>query len=157
MSVPADRTVRAVCHRCGGPKKGPLIPCKTCSFTPTGEERPIAWLFSAHHLTDAELDETTARILAGEQPDPSKALSDGARVAMGAAPLTDDARRPLRTGTLILIGLGNLLLTPLLGFAFWFGLIEERPRAARQALTITLPMSLALALVWLVVVASQRL
>ena len=41
MSVPADRTVRAVCHRCGGPKKGPLIPCKTCSFTPTGDPRSL--------------------------------------------------------------------------------------------------------------------
>lgn len=153
---PADQTIAAVCHRCGGDKKGPLVPCKSCGFTPTGDERPVAWLFSGHHLDADELIEAAQRVRAGDRPEPSKALREQARVGMGAAPLTDAAKEPLGTGSLLLLGLGNLLLTPLAGYAVWFGLREERPRAARQALTVTLPISAALGIAWVVFVASQR-
>lgn len=153
----ADQIVAAICHRCGGDKRGPLVPCKTCGFTPTSDERPVAWLFSAHHLDTDELLEAARRVRSGDRPEPSKALREEARVGMGAAPLTDAAKEPLRPSTLLLIGLGNLLLTPLAGYAVWFGLREERPRAARQALTLTLPISAALGLAWVVFVASQRI
>jgi hypothetical protein len=153
---PADQKIAAVCHRCGGDKKGPLVPCKSCGFTPTGEERPVAWLFSGHHLDADELIEAAQRVRAGDRPEPSKALREQARVGMGAAPLTDAAKEPLGTGWLLLLGLGNLLLTPLAGYAVWFGLREERPRAARQALTVTLPISAALGIAWLVFVAGPR-
>ena len=133
------------------------MPCKTCSFTPTGDERPVAWLFSAHHLAVDELLEAAKRVRAGDRPEPSKALRGQARVGMGAAPLTDTAKEPLGTNSLLMLGLGNLLLTPLAGYAVWFGLREERPRAARQALLLTLPMSAALAIAWVMFVASQRL
>jgi hypothetical protein len=43
----------------------------------------------------------------------------------------------------VLLSLGNLLLTPLLGFAIWFR-ARGRP-AGRQALVVTLPCSLLLA------------
>ena len=49
-------SVKAVCHRCGGPKKGPFVPCKTCGFVPVGDERPIAWLFGLDYLTEEEID-----------------------------------------------------------------------------------------------------
>ncbi len=155
-SIPPDRAVRALCHRCGAEKGGPLVPCKGCGFTPTGEERPIAWLFSAHHLTGEELDHAAARVKAGERPEPGRALRDDARRAMGAAPLTDAAKAPLGAGWLLVLGLANLLLTPMAGLAVWFGLREERPRAARQALVVTLPISAALAVAWAVYVVSQR-
>lgn len=154
---PADQTIAAVCHRCGGSKKGPLVPCKSCGFTPTGEDRPVAWLFSAHHLDAEELADAAKRVRSGEQPEPSRSLREQARHAMGAAPLTDAAKTPFGAGWLLLLGIGNLMLTPLVGYAVWFGLREERPRAARQALALTLPISAALGIAWVVFVASQRL
>ena len=154
---PADQTIDAACHRCGGDKRGALVPCKTCGFTPTGDERPVAWLFSAHHLSADELLEAAQRVRAGDRPEPSRALREAARVGMGAAPLTDAAKEPLGAGSLLLLGLGSLLLTPLAGYAVWFGLREERPRAARQALTVTLPISAALGMAWVMFVVSQRL
>ncbi|MEC8422892.1 MAG: hypothetical protein VX000_03880 [Myxococcota bacterium] len=154
---PADQTIAAVCHRCGGNKRGPLVPCKTCGFTPTGEERPVAWLFSGHHLDSDELADAAQRVRAGDRPDTSRELRAQARSAMGAAPLTDAARTPFGAGWLLLLGIANLMLTPLVGYAVWFGLREERPRAARQALALTLPISAVLGVAWVVLVASQRL
>ena len=154
---PADHLVPAVCHRCGGAKKAPLVPCKECGFTPTGPERALAWLFSEHHLDAGELEEAARRVRTGERPDPSRALQADARAAMGAAPLTDRGARPLPPRTLLLVGLGNLLLTPLAGYAIWFGLREPRPVAARQALSVTIPVSTALALAWLAMVLGPRL
>ena len=148
--------VPAVCHRCGGSKKAPLVPCKSCGFTPTGSERPLAWLFSEHHLEPDELEEAADRIRAGERPDPSRALQAQARAGMGAAPLTETRGVPLPPGSLLLLGIGNLLLTPLAGYAVWFGLREERPVAARQALAVTIPVSAALALAWVTLVVSQQ-
>lgn len=149
--------VPAVCHRCGGTKKAPLVPCKECGFTPTGPDRALAWLFSENHLDAAELREAAQRIRAGERPDPSRALQAEARAGMGAAPLNDRGARPLPPRTLLLVGLGNLLMTPLTGYAVWFGLREDRPVAARQALAVTVPVSAALALAWLAMVLGQHL
>ena len=133
------------------------MPCKGCGFTPTSEERALAWLFSGHHLDADELEEAARRVRTGERPDPSRALQAEARASMGAAPLADRAARPLPPRTLLLVGLGNLLMTPLAGYAVWFGLRESRPVAARQTLSITLPVSAALALAWLAMVLGQQL
>ena len=74
--------VKAVCHRCGGPKKGPFVPCKNCGFVPLGEDRPIAWLFGLDYLTEDEMTEAGRRIQGGEVPDPSAALREQAREGM---------------------------------------------------------------------------
>ena len=140
--------MNAACHRCGGEKGGPFVPCKSCGFTPLHDDRSVAWLFSIHHLTEAELQDASERIRRGDVPDPSQELRDQAREAMGAAPLPDTARVPLKRGELVGLGLTNLLLTPLAGYAVWFGLRKSRPRAAQQALMLTVPMSLLLTLVW---------
>lgn len=144
MSQPLQGEVPAVCHRCGGSKKGPLVPCKVCGFVPTGEERPVAWLFSRHHLSPHELVHAAARLREGERPEPSRALRDGAREAMGAAPLPDAARRPLDNRELMLLAVGNLVATPLLGLAVWWGLAERRPVASGQAMKVTIPFVLVL-------------
>jgi hypothetical protein len=139
----------AVCHRCGADKAGPFVPCKACGFTPTGDDRAIAWLFSTHHLTEAELEVARARVLNGVRPDPSKALKDAARDQMGAAPLDEEARRPFPPSTLALLALVDVVLTPLAGYAVWLGLRTKRPRAAKQALFVTLPISIVLLVLWM--------
>ena len=152
MSAPPGA---AVCHRCGADKAGPFVPCKACGFTPTGDDRAIAWLFSTHHLTEAELETARARVLNGVRPDPSKALKDAARDQMGAAPLDEEARRPFPPSTLALLALADLLLTPLAGYAVWLGLRTKRPRAARQALFVTVPISLVMLVLWVGAVYSR--
>ena len=133
-------TVAAICHRCGAEKRGPLVPSKSCAFTPLGEDRAVAWLFSSHHLDPEELDMVAQRVNRGERPEPSRSLRDRAREAMGAAPVGTDQRQPLTRAQVFQLLAANLLLSPLVGLAVWFGLGAERPVAARQALRWTLPM-----------------
>ncbi len=121
------------------------MPCKVCGFVPTGEERPVAWLFSRYHLSPHELVHAAARLREGERPDPSLALRAAARHGMGAAPLPDEALRLMSPTTLVLLGAANLLLTPLAGLSVWWGLSERRPAASRQALRITAPVVLLMA------------
>jgi len=149
--------MKAVCHRCGGDKQGPFVPCRGCAFVPQKEERLTAWLFSLHHLDEVELDEAAARVRQGGLPDPSKKLKNAARKEMGAAPLPDGAQMPFTTATLMGIAFANLLLTPLAGFAYWLGLRKERPVAAAQALRITLPIGFALGALWVGMVALRLL
>jgi len=124
---------------------------------PQGEERPTAWLFSLHHISETDLQEAAERIRDGERPDPGQELHAGAKRQMGAAPLTDDAHGPMPTAHLIGIAAANLLLTPLAGFAFWIGHRNERPVAAAQALRITLPIAFALGALWVGMVAMRML
>ena len=124
------------------------MPCKACGFVPTGEDRPIAWLFSGHHLEAGDLIEAAERIRAGERPDPPSALRQGARAAMGASPLLDPLAKGLSRRDLVGVGLGSLLFTPLVGIAVWFGLREDRPRAAAQALWMALGIGGLVALAW---------
>lgn len=144
----ASAEVRAVCHRCGGSKRGPFVPCKACGVVPTRDARAVAWLLSAHHLDPDELDEVARRIRSGDVPDPPRALRNDARRAMGAvgAPPRDD--RPLAPAELIALSLAALLLTPLLGLAMWLGFRERRPRAARQCLVVTVPVTVVLVVAW---------
>lgn len=137
--------IPAVCHRCGGRKLGPFVPCKACGHVPQGRGRSVAWLFSAHHLSAEELDEAARRIRGGDVPEPSRALLEHARTEMGAlgpSPLID---RPLSRQTTLLLAACNILLTPLAGLAAWYGLRAHRPTAARQSLWVTLPAGALLA------------
>ena len=147
----------AACHRCGGAKSGPFVPCKSCGFVPQGEDRPTAWLFSLNNLDESELAAAALRIQQGDRPDPGSALQAAARKQMGAAPMPDSAQSPMPTRHLVGIAAANLLLTPLAGFAFWIGLRQERPVAAAQALRITLPIAFALGALWVGMVAMRIL
>lgn len=130
-----------------------MVPCKACGFVPVGPERAVAWLFSREHLSEAELEHAAARVRQGDRPEPSRALQDQARAAMGATrlPLSDAGQRPLTPRTLVALSAANLLLTPLAGIAVWVGLRDGRPRAARQALLVTLPVLSVLAVAWVLV------
>ncbi len=127
--------------------------CKSCGFVPVGPDRLVAWLFSREHLSDEELQHAAVRVRRGDRPDPSRALQEHAREAMGAQPLplTDEARRPLTPASLLALSAANLLLTPLAGIAVWVGLRDGRPRAARQALLFTLPVLCLLSVAWVLV------
>ena len=106
--------MRAACHRCGGDKEGPFVPCKSCGFVPQGEERPTAWLFSLHNLSEEDLSLAVERVRQGERPDPGRALRASAKKEMGAIPVTESNQVPLPTPHLVGIAAANLLLTPLL-------------------------------------------
>ena len=147
----------AICHRCGSHKRGPLVPCKACTFTPTGPERPIAWLFSTQHLTEPELGFAQARIQRGDRPDPSRALQQEALLAMGARALPDDAHQPFGARILLGITAANVLLTSLVGYAVWLGLHNERPIAARQVLRITIPVTVTISILWILMVMGAHL
>lgn len=144
--------IAAVCHRCGTEKANAFDPCGGCGFMPSGEGRALAWLFSAPHLNEAQLSEAARRIRAGERPDPSRAQLLLAREALGPSFATNT---PLARRELVGLVLANVLLTPLVGFAVWFGLRLERPKAAAQAFSVTLPLSFVLAGVWGAVVLGR--
>lgn len=146
-------SLTAVCHRCGGAKPDAMAPCPDCGHVPLGDDRLLAWLFSDAHLSEDELAEAAARVSAGEHPDPGRARLNEARRALGAE--LPAARRgpPLRPGERAALLGANLLLTPLAGFAVWFGLRADRPAAARDALLLTIPVTVFTALVWAGVVA----
>ena len=146
----------AVCQSCGTEKRAPLIPCKSCEFVPTGDERATAWLFSREYLSEEEMAEAARRIVEeGQRPDPSRALKQRAKEAMGALPFEHSSDLPLSRAEMWGLGTANLLLTPLTGLAIWHGLRPDRPRAATQALRLTLPMAVVLALVWISIIGSQ--
>lgn len=108
------------------------MPCKSCGFVPTGDERPVAWLFSRGHLDADELAVAAARVRDGARPDPSRALRAAARRAMGA-PAAVEGGAPLGPVEWAWVGGGSVLLTPLVGVAAFVGWRDARPRAARQA------------------------
>ena len=146
----------AVCQQCGAPKRAPLIPCKKCQFVPSGDERAIAWLLSREYLSETELSEASRRITEERQrPDPSQALIYRAKESMGALDFEQTQNHPLSNHELWALGIANFLLTPLTGLAVWHGLQEERPRAANQALKLTVPIAVTLALVWVGLIGQQ--
>ena len=143
--------MNAVCHRCGGEKAGPLVQCGQCGFAPTGDERATAWLFSSAHLSPDELRLASDRIRNGELPDPSTALK---ALAFPHIRPRADARTLTRREQAAIAAL-NVVLTPLAGLAIWWGLSEERPAAARQALRISVPVAVAMGALWTSLIASR--
>jgi len=104
-------------------------------------------LFSSAHLSPDELQQSSHRIRAGEAPDPSAQLLAQARHEVHQQRPVDP--RPLSTKALLGIGIGSLLLTPLTGLAMWWGLRQNRPIAAAQALRITTPIAAAIGALWI--------
>ncbi len=85
--------MRAVCQRCGADKPGPLVPCRSCTHVPVGEERTLAWLLSDHHLSPKELEEAARRLRGGEKLAPPEHLLDKARQGLEEA-VPGRRRRP---------------------------------------------------------------
>lgn len=145
----------AVCHRCGGDKAAALDDCPACGHRPIGADRELAWLFSDRHLNAAELAEASRRITAGDRPEPSPTQRRLARRAL--ARVDQDPMPPLSRGQVAALVAGCALLTPLVGWAVWFGLLTDRPRAARQALAVALPTTALFGLAWVGMLAFRVL
>lgn len=133
--------VRAICLRCGGPKAAYDAICPACGHVPEGEGLLVAWLLSDAHLDAAGLDAAAARVRSGEGIRPSDKLLDRARRALGRHATQDPG---LTGGQRAALFATSLALTPLVGLtaAWWWR--EARPRAAAQALAMSLPVSVAL-------------
>lgn len=156
------RGARGICVRCASFKDRALGSCPACGHRPEGEERPVAWLFSRHFLDADELEEAAARLSGGEEVRPTPQLLRLARSALDPSargvdlPQTRLSRElPLSGEQQVLLGLANVVFTPLLGFVLWWGLRQTRPVAARQTLRITAPVALVLGALWLSVFAIQ--
>ena len=147
--------MNAVCHRCGGVKAGPFLPCPDCLHTPRAADRAFAWLFSSAHLSATDLSLAAKRIQAGEQPDPSQRLIDYATANMASG--RAGRGTPLNRREVLAVGVGSLLLTPLVGLSVWWGYRTVRPEAARQALRVTIPVATIMGVVWLGVIALRLL
>ena len=147
--------MRAACHRCGGIKAGPFLPCPDCHHTPRADDRAIAWLFSSAHLSPEELVEAAKRSQAGEQPPPSRRLI--AYAATHAAAGRAGGGAPMTPRQLLAVGIGSVALTPLVGLSVWWGYRATRPAAARQALRISIPIAAVMAVLWLSVIALRLL
>ena len=111
-------------------------------------DRPIAWLFSSEHLSPSELEEASERIKNGEQPEPPDKLLQLAREAIRKNVIRQTTDRPLNRPVLLGIATLCLLMTPLAGFAYWWGFRSERPRAAKQVLWVTWPIATLFLLLW---------
>ena len=147
--------MKAACHRCGGIKAGPFLPCAECHHTPREADRALAWLCSSAHLNEEELALAAERIRGGEQPDPSPRLL--AHAAANMAVSRGGSGAPLSHRQLFAIGLGSLVLTPLVGLSIWWGYRTVRPVASRQALRVTIPIGAAMGALWLGVIALRLL
>lgn len=136
----------AVCAACGADKDVPLARCGACGVAPEGPDREVALLLSTRFLTREELVRVRDRIRRGERPEPGPARRAEARALLaGASP----APRALTRSALVGLVAGNLLLTPLLGWAIWLRWRGHPGPGARQVWWATAPISLVLLLAWI--------
>ena len=124
--------MRAACHRCGGIKAGPFLPCPDCHHTPRADDRAIAW-FSSAHLSPEELVEAAKRI----KPESSRTLRRliayaathaAAGRAGGGAPMTPDSSGP---------GIGSVALTPLVGLSVWWATERRDPPHDKRSASVS--------------------
>lgn len=129
---------RAVCVRCGTERSDYRQICPECGHRSEGEGLLVAWLLSDQNLDSDGLAQVQSRIRGGEAIRPSQKMLRKARRALGQHIETDEGLS--MRDRLLLLGT-NLVFTPLVGWvlmAWWWG---TRPRAALQALALTLPVS----------------
>ena len=127
---------RAVCVKCGADRSSYEQTCPTCGQRPEGEGLLVAWLLSDQNLSEAELDATRERIRGGATIRPSGRMLDRARRALGSHFATDQG---MTTGQRIALLGTSLFLTPLVGIVLFVWWWNVRPRAAVQALALSLP------------------
>ena len=131
----------AICQRCGGTRSSYDQICPACGHRPRGDGLLVAWLLSSRHLDPESLEQVAARIGAGESIRPSARQLDRARRALGQDLSTDPG---LTVGQRLGVLLTSLVLTPLVGWTGWLWWRESRPRAAKQALALSLPATVVL-------------
>ncbi len=122
--------------RCGSLKPSYDDICPACGHRPEGEGLLVAWLLSDMHLHREELQGVSDRIKGGESIRPSERMLDKARKALGLHFSTDPGLTGQQRLALLLC---SLVLTPLVGWVVWVWWRRERPRAAVQALGLSLP------------------
>ena len=128
----------AICMRCGARRRGYDQICPACGHQAIGDGLLIAWLLSAEHLPEADLEHAANRIRSGESIRPSSRQLTQARVALGQHFSSDPG---LSTAQRLGLLATSLLLTPLVGWTLWAWWRQTRPRAALQALALSLPAS----------------
>lgn len=120
----------------------------------------MAYLFSSHHLSEEELIAVASRVKAGDRPDPPEHLLQRARSELtqslsqlpGPVPEAGADQRSLTREEAWLLLLGNVVLTPLLGLAVWWGWRHRHPQAANRVLWMTLPIVAVLGGGWWLIV-----
>ena len=137
---------RAVCARCGASRTDFREVCPACGHRPDGEGVLLAWLLSAAHFDEKQLDAAAERIKKGEPLRPTEAMFARARRALGEDLATDLG---LSTGQRVALLVASLLLTPLPAWVMAVWWRRERPRAALQALALAVPSSAAFVAFWL--------
>ena len=135
--------IGAVCVRCGGGRRHDDQVCPSCGHVPTDEGRLVAWLLSSENLGTEELLATQARIRAGEIIRPSARMLEKARRSLGWHFATDVG---LSTRERLGLLATSLFLTPLVGWVLFVWWWKVRPRAAIQALALSLPASVGFAI-----------
>lgn len=128
----------AVCIRCGAVRDGFDQICPRCGHRAEGEGLLVAWLLSSANLPSDELDAVAARIAAGEVVRPSARQIEKARRALGRHFASDPG---LSTNERLLLLACGLTLTPLVGYVLAAWWRADRPRAAVQALALSVPAS----------------
>ena len=127
---------RAVCVRCGSAREDYRQICPHCGHRPEAEGLLVAWLLSDEHLDAAQLDAAAARVRNGESIRPSERMLERARRALGTHFASDPGMTVAQRFALLAT---SLLVTPLVGWVLWFWWRGRRPRAAMQALGLSLP------------------
>lgn len=130
----------AICVRCGGERRDFDQICPSCGHVPMAEGRLVAWLLSSENLGVDELRAVQARIRAGEVIRPSARMLDKARRSLGQSFGTDAGMSTWQRLGLLAT---SVFLTPLVGWVLFVWWWKVRPRAAIQALALSLPATVA--------------
>lgn len=138
--------MRAVCVRCGGSRQGYASVCPACGHRPEGDGLLVAWLLSSANLDESGLDAVAARVRSGESIRPSAKMLKKARRALGQDLASDPG---LTLGQRAALFACSILLTPLVGWTCWLWWRADRPRAALQALSLSLPPTVLFTAIWI--------
>lgn len=127
---------RAVCVRCGSLRADYRQICPHCGHRPEAEGLLVSWLLSDENLDEAQLEAASRRVRGGESIRPSERMLERARRALGTHFTSDPG---LSVGERFALLATSVLLTPLVGWVLWFWWRGRKPRAALQALALSLP------------------
>jgi hypothetical protein len=133
----------AICVRCGAEREKWDQVCPACGHRADEEGALVAWLLSSENLSADELAALRGRILGGEVIRPTERMLEKARLALGRTFSTDLGLTGNERLALLAV---NLLLSPLVGWVCAVSWWNARPRAAMQALALSLPATVAFTL-----------